>query len=76
MIFPDSFNPSAAFSLLEVKRLNTQTGYVGMNNSPGYNNLIKDFDHAIDGFMRILLCRRNKPIINFVSFSGGSSSGF
>ena len=49
--YPDSIELKSLETLLDKKILSNKTAYIKINNSLGNNNLIKDFDNAIDEFI-------------------------
>ena len=49
--YPDSIKVKLSENLLDKKILNKKTAYIKINNSLGNNNLINDFDKAIDEYI-------------------------
>lgn len=49
--FPDSFKVPSGDQRLEFKLLNRKTGYIKINNSLGNDDLINDFDIAVESLM-------------------------
>lgn len=49
--YPDSIELKSLEPLLDKKILSNKTAYIKINNSLGNNNLIKEFDNAIDEFI-------------------------
>jgi C-terminal processing protease CtpA/Prc len=52
VFYPDNFKPTHSDKTLESKLLNGKTGYIKIINSLGNNDLIGEFDKALDSFFK------------------------